>query len=95
MERVSSDVEGLQRSFTDLDAFLVDPRVEGTFDLEPGRGCGCRDELDDGGSIRKRPAAPVLRDPAEQAMLYLIPFRRARRIMPDLYGQARLVREFL
>jgi hypothetical protein len=66
MELIPSDVEGLHCSFADLDAFLVDPRVEGAFDLQPGLGPGCRYEVDDGGSIHERPTAPVLRDPATE-----------------------------
>ena len=34
MKLIPSDVEGLHRGFADLDALLVDPRVEGAFDLE-------------------------------------------------------------
>src|SRR5208283_2288101 len=61
--------------FGDLDAFLVDPRVECALDFEPGLGRCRRDELDDGGVVCERPAAPVLRDAAEQAVLDLVPFR--------------------
>ena len=38
-------------------AFLVDPRVVGALDFEPGLGARRRDELDDGGMVCERPAA--------------------------------------
>jgi hypothetical protein len=65
MKLIPSDVEGLHRGFADLDALLIDPRVEDAFDLETCLCSGCSDELDNGGAIREWPAAPVLRDAAE------------------------------
>ena len=64
--------------FGDLDAFLVGPGVEGALDFEPGLGACRRDELDDSGVVCERPAAPVLSDAAEQAVLDPVAFRRAR-----------------
>ncbi len=69
MERVAADVETFHLGLGDPYAFLVDPRVEGAFDFEPGLGACRRDELDDGGVVCERPAAPSLRDAAEQAVL--------------------------
>jgi len=86
MERVAADVEAFHLGLGDLDAFLVDPRVERALDFEPGLGACRRDEFDDGRVVRERPAAPVLRNAAEQAVLDLVPFRRAGRIVPDLDG---------
>jgi hypothetical protein len=43
------------------------------FDLETGLGGCCPDQLDHGQAIRERPAAPVLRDVAEQPVLDLVP----------------------
>ena len=43
------------------------------FDLETGLGRRCPDQLDDGQTIGQRPAAPVLRDMAEQPVLNLVP----------------------
>ena len=83
MDRVAADVETFHLGFGDLDAFLVDPRVEGALDFEPGLGACRRDEVDDGGVVCERPAAPILRDAAEQAVLDLVPFRCAWRIVPD------------
>jgi len=68
MELIASDVEGLHRSFADLDAFFVDPRVDGAFNLQSSLGRGRRDEFNNGGSIREWPATPVLRDAAEEAV---------------------------
>src|SRR5260370_6823335 len=95
MERVTTDVEAFHLSVADFDGFCVGRGVEDALDFEACLGRGRRDELDHGGAIRERPAAPVLRDAAEQAMLDLVPFRRARRIVPDLDREARLVREIL
>ncbi len=95
MERVAADVEMFHVGFGDLDAFLVDPRVECALDFEPGLGACRRDEFDDGGVVCERPTAPILRDAAEQAVLDLVPFRCPRRIVPDLDREAGLVREFL
>jgi hypothetical protein len=74
MERIATDVEAFHLGIADLDAFLIDPRVERALDLEPGLGRGRRDQLDDGGMIHKRPAAPILGDATEQAMFDLVPF---------------------
>jgi len=95
MKLIPSDDEGFHRSIADLDAFLVDVRIKDAFDGEPRLGLGCCDELDHGGAIREGSTAPVLRDAAEQAMLYSVPFRCAWRIVPDFNGKARLVSEFL
>ena len=95
MERVPSDVERFYLGVTDLNAFLVDPRVDGTFNLEPGLGRGCRDEVDDRGAIRERTAPPGLRDATEEAVFDLVPFRGSWRKVSDLDGEARLVRQLL
>ena len=84
MERVTADVEAFHLGVADFDAFCVDPGVEDALDFEAGLGRRRRDELDDRGPIRERPAAPILRDAAEQAMFDLVPFRRAWRVVPDL-----------
>ncbi len=73
MERITTDVETFHLGVADLDAFLVDSCVEGTLDFEPGLCRRRRDQLDDGGTISERPAAPILGDAAEQAMLDLVP----------------------
>src|SRR5208282_5469411 len=95
MERIAADVETFHLGLGYPYALLVDPRVEGAFDFEPGLGACRRDELDDGGVVCERPAAPSLRDAAEQAVLDLVPFRCAWRIVPDLDRKAGLVRELL
>jgi hypothetical protein len=53
--------------------FLVDPCVECALNFEPGLGRCRGDELDDGSVVCERPAAPVLRDAAEQAVFDLVP----------------------
>ena len=63
------------RRLCDLDALLVAARVERAFDLQTGLGGRRPNQLDHGKAIRKRPAAPVLRDVTEQPVLDLVPFR--------------------
>ena len=95
MERIAADVEALHLGLGDPYASLVDPRVEGALDFEPCLGACRRDEVDDGGVVCERPAAPILRDAAEQTRGYLVPFRCAWRMVPDLDRKAGLVRELL
>ena len=73
MERVAADVEAFDLGFGDLDAFLVEPCIEGALDFEPGFGRCRGDQLDDGGAVGERSAAPVLGDAAEQAVFDLVP----------------------
>jgi hypothetical protein len=74
MELIATNVEAFHLCVSDFDAFFVNPCVEGALDFEPGL-CRCRcDQLDDGGTIRERSAAPILGDVAEQAMLDLVHF---------------------
>jgi hypothetical protein len=54
-------------------AILVDPRIECALNFEPGLGRCRHYELDDRGVVCERPATPVLRDAAEQAVLDLVP----------------------
>jgi hypothetical protein len=80
MKRIATDVEALHFGFGDLDAFLIDGGIEGRLHrLRSGR---CN-QVDDRSMVREWPAAPVLRNVAEQAMLDLIPFRGARRLTSD------------
>jgi hypothetical protein len=73
MECIATDVEAFHLGVADFDAFLINPCVNGALDFEPGLGRRRRDQLDDGGPIRERSAAPILGDAAEQAMLDLVP----------------------
>ena len=73
MERIAVDVEAFHLGLGDLDAFLVDSCVECALDFEAGLGRCRRDEFDDGSVVCERPAAPVLSDAAEQAVLDLVP----------------------
>jgi hypothetical protein len=84
MELITLDVEAFHLGVGDFDAFVVGSRVECAFYFETGFGRGCGDQFDDGQPIGERPAAPVLRDVAEQAVLDLVPLRRAWRIVVDL-----------
>src|ERR1700682_5267249 len=61
MEPIARDVEALHRGIIDSDILLIAARVERAFDLEPGVGGGCADQLDHGKTIREGSAAPALR----------------------------------
>src|SRR5262249_59541375 len=95
MELISGDVEASYLGFADLDALLVAARVERAFDLEPGLGRRRADQFDHGKAIRERPAAPVLRDVAEQPVLDLVPLRCAWRIVMDADHEAGLISQLL
>src|SRR5580693_10792244 len=84
MERVAADIEGIHLGIADLDALLVGALVENAFDFQSRLGRGCRNQFDDGGAALQWPAAPVLRDVAEQTVLDLVPLGRAWRIVADL-----------
>ena len=73
MELIASDVEAFHLGFADLDALLIAAGVECALDFQTGLGRGRTDQLDHGKAIRERPAAPVLRDVAEQPVLDLVP----------------------
>ena len=73
MELIAGDVEAFHLGFADLDTLLVGAGVECALDRETGFGRGRADQFDDGKAIRERPAAPVLRDVAEQPVLDLVP----------------------
>jgi hypothetical protein len=47
MERITTDVEAFHLGIADLDAFLVDRRVEDGLDFETGLGFGRRNQVDD------------------------------------------------
>src|SRR5271166_4399638 len=93
MERVTLNVERLHLGIADLDALLVSARVQRALDFQAGLGCRRCDQLDDSQAIRERPAAPGLRDVAEQAVLDPVPLRCARRIMVDVEHEPGLVGE--
>src|SRR5580700_5648806 len=95
MELITGDVEAFHCGFADFDALLVAARVERAFDLQTGRGGRGPDQFDDGNASCQRPAAPVLRDVAEQPVLDLVPFRCAGRIVVDADHEPGFVGQFL
>ena len=95
MELIAGDIEAFHCGVADLDALLVAARVERAFDLQTGLGGRRPDQLDHGKAIRKRPAAPVLRDVTEQPVLDLVPFRCAGRIVVDADHEPGLVGQLL
>jgi hypothetical protein len=60
MELIAGDVEALHCGIADFDALLIAARVERAFDLEPGVGGGCADQLH-GKTIDERLAARPVR----------------------------------
>ena len=95
MEFIALDVEPLHLSIADFDAFFVGRGIERALDFQAGFGGGRGNQLDHGHAIHEWPPTPRLRDVTEQAMLDLIPLRRARRIVMNVEHEARLVGEFL
>src|SRR6266702_2235206 len=95
MERVAADVEALHLGIADPDALLVGARIERALDLQAGLGRRRADQLDDDDSIRQRPPATVLRNVAEQAVLYSVPLRCTWRVVVDTKHEPRLVGELL
>ena len=95
MEVVARYGEGAHFGVFDLDAFFIVVGVEFAGDLEScGRGGG-GDQVDHGETAGERAGAPVLRDLAEHAVLDLVPFRGAGRIMANRQRETGLVGELL
>src|SRR5258707_3834953 len=90
-----ADVECLHLGLADFDALFVGRGVERALDSQTGFGGGRSNQLDHGHSIDEWSPAPSLGDVAEQAVLDLIPLRRARRIVMDVEHEAGLVGELL
>src|SRR5688500_20279791 len=83
MESMSLEIEGVHVGVGDLNAFRVGICIELAADGEAGFGGGRSDQLDDGLIADERPAAPVLGDEREEAVLDLVPFAGAWREMTD------------
>jgi hypothetical protein len=80
---------------TYFDTCFVTRSVQGRADYQAGlRGCA-GNQVDDGLPAHQRFPTPVLRDEAEQAMLNLVPFARARRKMAHEQFQLHLIRQLL
>jgi hypothetical protein len=88
MEWIVRDVESAHLVVTYLYALFIAVFIE--FAAHRQAGCGGRsgDQLDDRETARQWAAAPVLCDVAEEAMLYLVPFRRAGRVVTNRDRQA-------
>src|SRR5450631_396922 len=95
MEFVALDVEHLHLGIADLDALFVGFGIEGALDFQASFGGRRSNQLDHGHAIDERSPAPGLRDVAEQAVLDLVPLRRARRIVMNVEHETRLVGELL
>src|SRR5437868_15302990 len=95
MEVIALDVERLHLRIADFDALFVGRGIESTFDFQAGFGRRRSNQLDDRHAVDEWSPAPSLRDVAEQAVLDLVPLRRARRIVMNVEQEARLVGELL
>src|SRR6266436_7764081 len=95
MECVALDVERLHLGIADFDALFVGRGIECALDFQAGFGRRRSNQLDYRHAIDEWSSAPSLRDVAEQAVLDLVPLRRARRIVMDVEHEARLVGELL
>ena len=69
MEVVALDVDRIHLGVADLDALFVGRLVEDAVDRQSGFRRRGADQFDDRRAAFERPAAPVLRDVAGQAML--------------------------
>ena len=95
MEFIALDVERLHLGIADFDALFVGRGIERALNFQAGFGRRRGNQFDYGHAIDEWPPAPSLRDVAEQAVLDLIPLRRAWRIVMDVEHEARLVGELL
>src|SRR5258706_13399762 len=91
MEFIAPDVEHFHLGIADFDALFVGRGVERALNFQAGFGRRRSNQLDYRHAIDEWSSAPSLRDVAEQAVLDLVPLRRAGRIWMDLEHQARLV----
>jgi hypothetical protein len=95
MERITSYVEGRHFRIGDHYAFGISVGIEFAADRKTFFRRGVGDQCDHDLQPDERHGAPVLGDVAEHAMLDLVPFGSAWRIMADLNDQAGFVGELL
>src|ERR1019366_3679170 len=87
MERITLDVDVGHFGLRHLDTLGISVGVEFAANRQTGLCCSCGDQLHNGQAACQRPAAPVLCDVAEHAVLYSVPFRCTRRIVAYHNGQ--------
>ena len=95
MEPVPGHPQCRELGIAYFDRGLIVVRVQCRLHHQAGTRPRAGDQLDDGLAAVQRPAAPVLRDEAEQAVLDLVPLARAGREVADDDLQARLVSQAL
>ena len=81
MKLVGGEVEGTEDGIGDLDAGGVALGVEACVDGEASGGAGVRDQVEDHLVGLEGAAAPVVGDVAEHAVLDLVPFAGAGRVV--------------
>ena len=95
MEGVAGDVERSHFCVGHLDTLGIGVGVEFASDLQSSFRGRCSDQLDHGQTAGQWFSAPILADVTEQAVLDLVPFRRAWRIVAHREGQSARVGKFL
>src|SRR5882757_4147362 len=95
MELFSAKLEFSHLQVGNLEALLVEIRVDLAFHGEAGRRCSCGDEVDDDLVADEWLTAPVLADEREQTVLDLVPFTGARREVTDRNLQSGFVCQLL
>ena len=78
VERIARNVEAVHLLAGDGNSFRLVRAVEFAFHRQAGLRGGRRDQIDDDAVADQRRGLPVHRDEREQAVLYLVPFARAR-----------------
>ena len=65
MEFVADGMDSLELGVCDLDAFLIEPRIDVAFDFQAGVGRRRGDQFDHCQAVGQRATAPVLGNVAE------------------------------
>src|SRR5215469_10770041 len=95
VERGGFELHGGQFGICDLDPGWVGTRVQSRLDLQSSTRGGVADEVDDHLQADEWPAAPVLRDVAEQAVLDHVPLAGARRQVAHAEAESSFVGQSL
>jgi hypothetical protein len=95
MEIIARDGEAVHLRTGHLDSLRILGGIDFAGDGQAGCGSSCGNQLDDRQPAGQGPGTPVLRNVTEEAVLDLVPFRCAGRVVADADGQADLVSQRL
>jgi len=95
MDGVRLDVAAVHLGLGDLNALAIGLGVDLTFDREPARRGGDRDQVDHRQPTGQRAALPVLGDMAKEPVLDPVLLQGARRVVAHADRQAGLIGELL